>query len=219
MTPEERFWVKVDLLSGDCWLWTAGCTSNGTGSFKANGRCVSSPRHAWELTVGPVPAQHRLIYCKTTKRCVNPAHMRLISLADWSDYIKQHVPRQDTCQRGHKMTPDNIFARTNDPKQRECRTCKKEGDKRRGAAWKQKRRILRDIDRTAHWSPNIQRWLIWEGHRWVRGSDQDARQAIRRHLAAAGTTAGMSETEELAAVHATRRQVMALHPALEEEAA
>ena len=41
MDVTERFWIKVDK-SGECWLWTGGCFTNGYGSFRLDSRKVMS---------------------------------------------------------------------------------------------------------------------------------------------------------------------------------
>lgn len=74
MTPQERFWAKVDQ-SGDCWLWTAFTNPKGYGMFKLAGRAQLAHRVAYEWLVGSVPEglDHRHT---CPKNCVNPAHLR-----------------------------------------------------------------------------------------------------------------------------------------------
>lgn len=76
MTPEERFWPKVDK-SGDCWLWTARVIPSGYGQFKVAGCMVYAHRFAYEQLVGEIPEGLQLDHRHTCpKNCVNPDHLR-----------------------------------------------------------------------------------------------------------------------------------------------
>ena len=85
-TLEERFWAKVDKSDeSGCWNWTASST-RGYGCFSSVARkTVRVHRLAWELAVGPIPANMLVLHapnvCHNT-RCVNPAHLRLGTRAD-----------------------------------------------------------------------------------------------------------------------------------------
>lgn len=70
--------MKVDR-SGDCWLWTACVTKDGYGRFYVGDgrRIILAHRFAYELLVGPIPAEHEVDHRHTcSKSCVNPAHLR-----------------------------------------------------------------------------------------------------------------------------------------------
>lgn len=77
---EERFWDKVDK-TGDCWLWTAHCFHDGYGQFatKTNGKTRTWRAHriAYELTIGKIPEGLLVDHMCHTRKCVNPAHLRL----------------------------------------------------------------------------------------------------------------------------------------------
>jgi hypothetical protein len=73
-----RFWSKVDKSGGPdaCWIWIAGKSSDGYGSFDQAG----SHRTAWEIERGPIPRGLSVLHnCPTgdNPSCVNPAHLWL----------------------------------------------------------------------------------------------------------------------------------------------
>lgn len=73
----ERFWSKVAVAGpDDCWLWTAGCNSQGYGYFWAGGQGHAAHRFSYELTFGPIP-EGLLIRHKECDNppCVNPRHL------------------------------------------------------------------------------------------------------------------------------------------------
>ena len=90
MSPEDRFWVKVDKNGpvpaarpdlGPCWLWTGTKLPKGYGSFYyLAGRRAYAHRFAYELLVGPIPADRPQIdhLCRVTS-CVNPTHLEPVT--------------------------------------------------------------------------------------------------------------------------------------------
>ena len=75
-----RFWEKVDKngLNG-CWLWTAGCFSNGYGGFEIDGKNKRAHIISWEIINGPVPKGYVLHHKCGVKNCVNPNHLLLMT--------------------------------------------------------------------------------------------------------------------------------------------
>lgn len=60
ISPEERFWQKVDKNGpivreelGPCWLWTAGKDHEGYGVFRLDGKAIHAQRAAWIFKHGP----------------------------------------------------------------------------------------------------------------------------------------------------------------------
>ncbi len=125
----ERFWSYVVTGDpGECWLWTGTITSNGCGTFRADGKTVKVNRLAYTLFVGVIPEGVRVTHqchldavptCREGnacphRRCVNPDHLALRTGAS--------RPVPTTCVHGHPYTEETLILRKNGG--RACRTCK-----------------------------------------------------------------------------------------------
>lgn len=90
----ERFWSKVDKTD-ECWLWTATITRDGYGQFWVSGKMVRAHRFSWELVNGPIPEGTQVDHRCHVRRCVNPAHLRLVT-------HKQNCENRDGAQGNSK---------------------------------------------------------------------------------------------------------------------
>lgn len=138
MTAEsqsERFWARVDKKTSPdgCWVWL-GCVNNqGYGSIHF-GPKSSSPvlvhRFAYELLVGPIPEGLELDHLCNNRRCVNPAHLHLVTHPEnckrgasglaWA----AHQRRKTHCPQGHPYDLFNTYY--NKHGGRQCLICKRE---------------------------------------------------------------------------------------------
>ena len=141
-TPEleERFWAKVDKTA-DCWNWTASRSGKDKyGQFfiyKQNRRPYMGLAHrvAYELEIGPIPDGMTLDHlCKNT-RCVNPAHLEVVTRGD---NARRGVPRnakKTHCPKGHRYDRVDTWFDSRSGKEvtaRRCNSCRRESEKSRG---------------------------------------------------------------------------------------
>lgn len=76
MSPEDRFWVKVDKTEA-CWVWTAYRFPTGYGQFRLDGKRRRAHRVSWEWANGPIPNGMEIDHLCWNPACVNPSHMRI----------------------------------------------------------------------------------------------------------------------------------------------
>jgi hypothetical protein len=127
--PELRFWPKVDKTE-TCWLWTAGRSDTGYGTFSVGqGVKVGAHRWAYEALVGPVPEGLQLDHLCRVRHCVNPAHLEPVTQRENMRRGAGHPPftgareRAAThCPHGHPYDEENTYR---NPRTgfRSCRAC------------------------------------------------------------------------------------------------
>lgn len=80
ITLEQRFWQKV-TKTPDCWEWIGSDNGNGYGQIWVDGRRRYAHRVAWELINGPISDGLFLDHRCSNRKCVNPAHLRVVTNA------------------------------------------------------------------------------------------------------------------------------------------
>lgn len=87
LTFDQRFWSKVDLVTGPkvegmpsrCWIWTGARNHAGYGHMGVDGRNQGAHRVSYELNVGPIPDGLHIDHLCCTPACVNPLHLEPVT--------------------------------------------------------------------------------------------------------------------------------------------
>jgi HNH endonuclease len=74
MTPQERFWSKVERGEG-CWLWVGPLHPAGYGRFRLDGQNHPAHRVACEWANGAISHGQHLHHTCGNRACVRPAHL------------------------------------------------------------------------------------------------------------------------------------------------
>lgn len=117
MSPEQRFWKRVDKTDG-CWLFGRGV---GYGQFMVAGRRTYAHRWAYEFEVGPIPEGSEVDHLCKTQACVNPAHLEAVT-------HRENIRRafaSTHCKRGHEFNAENTLYPNGAGGVRRCRACAK----------------------------------------------------------------------------------------------
>lgn len=123
----ERFWPKVTMTVGGCWVWRAALNTQGYGSFFAgpDRGVVGAHCFAYELMIGPVPPGLELDHLCRNRRCVCPLHMDPVTHDENVQRADNRKPQLTHCKRGHALAGDNVrlVHRASGRVERWCRTC------------------------------------------------------------------------------------------------
>jgi len=74
--PVTRFWAKVKKTD-TCWVWTAGTSYYGYGSFHYMGKQVSASRFSYILHYGDIPDGMDVLHKCDNPPCARPDHLFL----------------------------------------------------------------------------------------------------------------------------------------------
>ena len=135
-SPDVRFDAKVDRLGpiaanrpdlGRCWLWLAGLTRSGYGTFRLSAsEQRRAHRYAWERVNGAVPDGLELDHFACDRRdCCNPAHVRPVTHQE--NMARGAHARKTHCPAGHPYDEFNTLV-TNG--RRNCKTCRADWQRR-----------------------------------------------------------------------------------------
>lgn len=113
-------------------MWKASIKPSGYGQFHLDGTTVLAHRFAYEDAVGPIPEGLHLDHLCGVRRCVNPAHLEPVTIAEnnrRADAAKWQRNKTH-CANGHPYTDDNTYWRPDRPNSRDCRQCHWEAHRR-----------------------------------------------------------------------------------------
>ena len=135
----DRFRSKYDEDPGGCYLWNAAITSSGYGSLYWRGKTRMAHRVAWEIEHGQEPpAGLMLDHLCQTKRCVNPAHLEVVTRSENTLRAPHPFNREDKslCRaKLHEWKAENwlVHRRANGRITLECRLCHNDRARKRAA--------------------------------------------------------------------------------------
>jgi hypothetical protein len=160
MSAWERFlsYISPEPNSG-CWLWMAGCSSEGHGSFQyEDGKSRGAHKIAYELMRGPVPAGKELHHNCEVKSCVNPDHMVPLTRREHLVWHQNRSPRKidntlgvlasiehfkliPNCKWGH---PKAVYNKRNRDGTTYCAKCRMAHNDKKVALVSEQRRLVRE---------------------------------------------------------------------------
>jgi len=123
MTPDDRFWSKVNKTDS-CWEWTSSKNSSGYGYFGiSSDNVVRAHRFSYEHYKGKIPKGLTIDHLCRNRKCVNPEHLEAVTQQEnirrgetgLHNRIKSH------CQHGHGYTKENTYVYYG---KRNCRICR-----------------------------------------------------------------------------------------------
>ena len=130
---DHPFWDLV-RKTDTCWWWEGALNNYGYGKYGI----PLAHRLAYLDAVGPIPDGLTLDHLCRNPRCVNPAHLEPVTLAE--NTLRGYGPtaenaRKTHCINGHPFSGDNLFVYMRAGRQvRECRTCRRDRAAARRAA-------------------------------------------------------------------------------------
>lgn len=142
----DRLASRVARVESGCLEWQGTITDRGYGVIANYGATLSAHRLAYWVAFGEIPGDLVVDHICFNHRCVEPAHLRLLSPMENAQ--RQSSALNDTCVHGHPRTPENIYewVKPNGRVLRHCRTCKREQSRKtqnvRRRRWRAKRRAL-----------------------------------------------------------------------------
>src|SRR2546427_10312178 len=123
-TVVERFEDKyMPVTESGCWVWT-GCSSDGYGAFRFQGKMVKAHRFSYELHKGRIPEGMTLDHLCRVRCCVNPSHLEPVPM---TVNVLRGIgatavnSKKITCIHGHPFNAENTGKQTGGG--RLCKIC------------------------------------------------------------------------------------------------
>jgi hypothetical protein len=121
LKDDAGFMRSFSIEEDGCWLWTGALMNNGYARIKRFGKTLSAHRYAYELQFGKIAAEMQLDHRCRNRRCVNPAHLEVVTAKENQRRIPNGNASRTHCVRGHALSGANLFIRRDG--RRRCRIC------------------------------------------------------------------------------------------------
>lgn len=134
-----------------CWEWQGARNLGGYANTTYRQRLITAHRVMFAWLVSPLPAHPIarglpvLDHLCRVRHCVNPAHLELVSIGTnvlRGQTIPAHHAEKEVCPQGHLYTAENTYVGPTDGA-RQCRTCRRDAQRKRNAADPEKRRAYK----------------------------------------------------------------------------
>lgn len=133
----DRVYARMVVSPLGCWEF-AGALNHGGYGIVQLGRGLGTDRAhrvIYRAEVGPIPDGGTIDHLCLNPRCVNPAHMEVVTRAEnarrqWASGRGNAGVRQrekTRCKRGHEFTPENTYVYDG---RRACRICRRRNTER-----------------------------------------------------------------------------------------
>ena len=169
----NRYWNKVKK-GGECWIWTAGQTSDGYGActifIDEKWKTFKAHRLAYILTHGDLTRPELHHKC-ATKLCVRPNHLQPMDRKEHMNVTPETYgykwAQRTHCEKGHLLEGENLLPSATKDGYRKCRTCSIEASRKWREANPEKMRAAVDRYRSAHHDELVEKNRWYNEH--VRG--------------------------------------------------
>jgi hypothetical protein len=125
---EARFWSKVEINPGGCWLWKGSTDSSGYGTFRNEDGLVTAPHIiVYARYVGEIVSGNQIHHECNNPTCVNFHHLKQVTALEHSlltpDSVASKARARTHCNNGHELTYENTYHNESNAGRRRCRIC------------------------------------------------------------------------------------------------
>jgi len=121
---ERLLHYSIPEPNSGCWLWTGALDKDGYGLTNEGGKQKRAHRAAYEVFIGPVPAELVIDHLCRVHSCINPCHLEIVTTKEnILRGITGQLKNRSHCDAGHEFTEQNTaYDRKG---YRYCRKCKR----------------------------------------------------------------------------------------------